>query len=338
VTRLAVGLLRVLAILAIVLLTGWAALAAYWSDIPNRTARTVLSVGIVLATILVFARIRRRGLRLLVLVTIFGSFFLWWASIEPSNDRNWQPDVSVLPFAEVNGDMVTVHNIRNFAYQTETNYTSHYYDKSFELNKLNSLDLIAVYWMGDAIAHVIMSFGFADKDYLCFSIETRKEKNEEYSSLMGFFKQYELIYVVADERDVIRLRTDYRHPPEDVYIFRTQVTPENTRKLFMEYIKKINSLHIKPEFYNTLTTNCTTNIVSHFRAFGGHARYSWKVLLSGYAPLYAYQLGGLDNRLPFEDLKREGYVNPKARAIGDRPDFSVMLRKGVPGTERGETN
>jgi Domain of unknown function (DUF4105) len=313
------------------LATAWAALAAYWSDIANPMGRTALAAGVVLGACLIFASIRRRGVAALVFAGSLGLFILWWASIAPSNSRLWQPDVALLPGVEVNGDTATVRNIRNFAYRTETEYRPRYEDKTYDLRTLDSVDLIAVYWMGDAIAHVMVSFGFGGKDYLCLSIETRKEQGEEYSSLKGFFKQYELVYVAANERDLIRLRTDYRRPPEDVYIFRTRVTPENARKLFLEYASEMNRLRVRPEFYNTLTTNCTTDVVRHVRAFGGKARYNWKILLSGYAPQYAYELGGLDDSLPFGELRARSLVNGKAHAIGDAPDFSARIREGLPG-------
>jgi hypothetical protein len=162
-----------------------------------------------------------------------------------------------------------------------------------------------------------------------FSIEARKEKGEGYSSIKGFFKQYELIYVVGDERDLIRLRTDYRQPQEDVYLYRTRITPENGRLLFMEYIRTINRLHGQPEFYNTLTTNCTTNVVRHIRAFGGKASYNWKILLSGYAAQYAYELGGLDSRLSFDELRNQSLINTRAHAIGNDADFSRRIREGL---------
>ncbi|KHK02599.1 Lnb N-terminal periplasmic domain-containing protein [Desulfovibrio sp. TomC] len=329
-TRFVSVFVKVLVALAIALMTTWAALAAYWSDIPNSTARAFLAFSIVLATILNFVLIRHKSAAFLVYLAAFVLFTFWWCAIEPSNGKNWQPDVAVLPYAEVDEDTVTVRNIRNFAYRTETDYTPRYYDKTFNLKQLDSVDLIAVYWMGDAIAHVMMSFSFAGKDYLCFSIETRKEVGQEYSSLKGFFKQYELIYVAADERDVIRLRTDFRRPAEDVYIYRTRVPAENVRKLFLEYVKQMNGLRVKPEFYNTITTNCTTDVVRNFRAFGGNVRYNWKILLSGYAPEYAYEMGSLDDSLAFEELKARSYVNPKVRAIGDVPDFSEKIREGLP--------
>lgn len=330
-TRAAFLALKGLAVLAVTLMTGWAALAAYWSDIPSQPARAALAAGIVLATALAFVFIRRKAAALLCYLAAFGLFTLWWTAIEASNDRNWLPDVAVLPSAQVDGGKVTVRNIRNFAYATETDYQPRYYDKTYDLAQLDSVDLIAVYWMGKAIAHVMISFGFGGKEHLCLSIETRKERGEEYSSLKGFFKQYELTYVAADERDVIRLRTEYRRPPEDVYIYRTRVTPENARKLFMEYVAEINSLHAAPQFYNTLTTNCTTNVVRHFRAFGGKVRYNWKILLSGYAPEYAYEMGGLDGSLPFAQLRAASLVNLKAGAAGNAPDFSERIREGLPG-------
>ena len=326
----AIGLvMKTIAAITVLVMTAWASLAVYWSDIPNATARTLLAAGIVLTTILAFALIRRKGVGLVAYLAAWSLFTLWWCSITPSNSRNWQPDVAVLPYAEISGDTVTVRNIRNFTYRSETDYQQRYYDKTFDLKKLDSVDLIAVYWMGDAIAHIMLSFGFEGQDYLCFSIETRKEQGEEYSTLKGFFRQYELIYVVADERDLIRLRTDYRNPREDVYLYRTRMPQENARKLFLEYVKTINSLRDKPEFYNTLTTNCTTDVVRHFQSFGGIMRYNWKILLSGYTPLYAYEIGGLDDTLPFEELRARSYINPKAQVIGDAPDFAVKIREEI---------
>jgi len=220
--------------------------------------------------------------------------------------------------------------LRNLQYRTETDYEVRHYDKTFDLNRLDAVDLLAVYWMGDAIAHVMISFGFQEKDFVAFSIETRKEQGEGYSTLKGFFKQYELTYVVGDERDLIRVRTDYRYPPEDVYLYRLKMPQENARKFFMEYIRQINSMKETPEWYNTLTTNCTTNVVRHVRAFGGQAKYTWKVLLSGYAPRYAYELGALDTTIPFEELRKRSHINPQSRAVGDTLDFSAKIREGLP--------
>ncbi len=134
---------------------------------------------------------------------------LVWRTATPSNSRNWQPEVAVLPYATIDGDRVTVHNIRNFDYRSETDFTPAYYDRTFDLRKLDRVDLGAVYWIGPAIAHLFLTFGFGD-EHLAISIEARKERDEAYRHRAGFFQQYELVYVVGDERDIIRLRTNYR--------------------------------------------------------------------------------------------------------------------------------
>ena len=184
--------------------------------------------------------------------------------------------------------------------------------------------------MGPSIAHLLVSFGFGD-EHLPISIEVRKERTEQYSSLAGFFRQYELVYVVADERDVVRLRTNYRKSsPEDVYLFRLVAPIENGRRIFLEYMRDINEIRERPRFYNTLTTNCTTMILTHATVNPGHLPFSWKVLLSGYTPQYAYDMGRLDHRLPFEELKRRSRINAAAQAADQAPDFSRRIRVGLP--------
>jgi len=159
----------------------------------------------------------------------------------------------------------------------------------------------------------------------------RKTRSKEYSTLAGFFRQYELYYVVADERDVVRVRTNYRKsPPEEVYVFRVVGSPENARRVFLDYMRDINTLREHPRFYNTATTNCTTMILAHTTVNTGHLPYSWKILLSGYTPEYAYDRGRLDRSLPFEELKRRGHVNALAQAADTAPDFSQRIRAGVP--------
>lgn len=254
--------------------------------------------------------------------------------LRPSNNRDWQPDVAVLAYADINGDLVTVHHIRNFDYRTETDYTPAYYDKTFDLSKLESVDLFAVYWMGPKIAHTMLSFGFGGNDYLAVSIETRKEVGESYSTFLGFFRHYELYYVVADERDVIRLRTNFRKdPPEEVYLYRIQGPIENGRRLFLEYIRRINALKKQPEFYNTLTTNCTTTIWMNSKINEDHLPFSWKLIFSGYVPEYLYEHGRLVTSLPFQELQKRSLINSRAQAADNSPDFSQLIREGLPGFE-----
>jgi hypothetical protein len=315
-------------------MTAWSSLAIYYSNLFNESVRAGIAIGIAVCTGGAFLFLKRRFWTLIGFLVVFCLIVVWWLNIKPSNDRNWQPDVAVIPYATIQDNLVTIHNIRNINYRTETDFDVHYYDKTFDLNTLDSVDMIAVYWMGDAIAHIMMSFGFQGKDFVAFSIETRKEKGEGYSTIKGFFKQYELTYIAGDERDLLRVRTDYRNPQEDVYIYRIRFNRERAQKLFMEYIKQINAMKKKPVWYNTLTTNCTTNIVMHIKTFSHRIHYNWKILLSGYTPLYAYDLGALDSRLPFVELRKLGYVNPKAHVIGNDPEFSRKIREGIPTPNR----
>jgi hypothetical protein len=253
-----------------------------------------------------------------------------WAAIQPSNERDWSPEVAVLPRATTHGDLVTIHGIRDFEYRSETDFTPRYHERTFDLRRLDRVDLVAAYWMGPAIAHLFLTFGFGD-EHLAISIEARKERDEGYSSLAGFFRQYELAYVVADERDVIRLRTSYRKdPPEEVYLFRLAAPVENARRVFLDYLREINELRGRPRFYNTLTANCTNVILLHAQVNPDPPRWSWKILLSGYAPEYLYEAGRLDRTLPFAELKRRSLVNAPARAADRAPDFSRRIRAGLP--------
>ena len=311
----------------IFLMAAWVTLAIYYSNLPSAALLAgVFAIGSALA----FMLLPNRRRTLLCFLALFAVVAVWWSSIKPTNNRDWQTDVAVLPYATMQGNLVTVHNIRNFNYRTETDFDPNYYDKTFDISKITSVDLITVYWMGDAIAHVMISFGFGGTDYVTFSIETRKAKGQAYSSLQGFFKKYGLIYVVGDERDLIRVRTSFRNPQEDVYLYRVSVTSERAKQFFLEYVKKINELRENPEFYNTLTTNCTTSIITLIHAFGGEIRYSWKILLSGYTAEYAYELGRLDNSMPFADLRKRSYINQRAHEAGNDQNFSLKIREGLP--------
>lgn len=313
---------------------GWAALALLYAGPSSEWLRhglaavfAVLTLAVLIA--LFFRRWRQRAIA--AYVVLLAVMLVWWSTLDPSNDRAWQTDVAVLPSATIAGDVVTVHNIRNFDYRSESDYTPNYYDKRFDLRELTGVDVIAVYWMGPAIAHVFLSFEFNHVDHLAVSIETRKEKAEAYSTIKGFFRQYELYYVVADERDVIRLRTNYRHDPvEDVYVYRAAGDIANARRLFMEYVHQINALTTRPEFYNTLTTNCTTGIWLNTRVNAQHLPLNWKILVSGYVPQFLYEQGRLETYgLSFADLQQRVHVNARALAAGDAADFSQLIRSGA---------
>jgi hypothetical protein len=327
------GVVLALAVAAVGL---WGVLALHYSDLSPAWLRATVTAGFGLLALLTLGAVvvrRRRAIALAVLGVAFVALLLYWRSIAPSNDRDWAPEVARVPRATIAGDLITLHDIRNFDYRTETDFTPAYYDRTFDLRRLDALDLVTSYWMGPAIAHVFLSFGFGE-DHVAVSVEARKERGEGYSSVQGFFKRYELFYVVGDERDLIRVRTNYRRdPPEDVYLYRVRAPIENARRLFLEYVRAINELAERPRFYDTLTTNCTTTILLNTRVNPGHLPLSWKVLLSGHAAEYAYEWGRLDTSMPFPELQRRSRINQAARAADQATDFSRRIRAGLPGID-----
>jgi hypothetical protein len=222
-----------------------------------------------------------------------------------------------------------IHNLRNFDYRSETDFDPRYEDRTYDLSKLVGLDLFMSYWGSPAIAHTIMSWEFSEGPPLAISIETRKQRGQEYSAIDGFFRQYALIYIVADERDVIRLRTNYRG--ENVYLYRLTVPVAKARDLLMEYVQQINSLANTPEFYNALTENCTSAIRSNAENAGGHVPWSWKLLLTGYVDKMLYERGRLrTGGLPFARLKEVSWIDDRAKAADQDPEFSRRIREGLP--------
>jgi len=321
---------RILIGLVLIAATLWTVGMLYLSPLLPETARAAAAIGFAVLTVLAFLFLPRRGRTLLGFVVVFAIFVLLFFRIPASNDRDWQPEVAMAPYATINGDMITVHNVRNFDYRTETDFTPHWETRTYDLSKLDGADVVAVYWAGKAIAHIMVSFDFGGKDHLAVSIETRKEKGESYSTLAGFFRQYELYYVIADERDVIRVRTTYRQPQEDAYLYRTRAPVRNVRRIFLDYVKMINELRLRPAYYNTLTTNCTTSILFHTRMNPDSPPLSWKVLLSGYVPDYLYELGRIDTSRTFTELEKLSHVNARAHAADKDPAFSQRIRDGLP--------
>jgi len=256
---------------------------------------------------------------------------IWWLSLRPSNDRDWQPDLKVLAYADIAGKKITIHNIRNCDYRTETDFDVRYYDKTLDLDKLRTGDLYMVYWGSPHMAHTMVSFGFEGGDYVCFSIETRKQQGEGYSALKGLFRQFELIYVVADERDVVRLRTNYRQG-EEAYLFRLKGSPEKLRKSFLDYLNRLNRLQDHPEWYSALTDNCTTGIRAQ-RAASDRMPWDWRILANGHADTLLYERGFIATNLPLAELKSRAHINARARDADKADDFSQRIRKGIPGIE-----
>jgi hypothetical protein len=240
-----------------------------------------------------------------------GSATPWATEYERTASVQWQ------------GSVVRVDNVRHFSYRTRDDFTPAWYDASYDLDALRSVDLVMSRWAGESVAHVFVSFGFADGRYLAVSIETRRRSDQRYSALGGFWRNYGLIYVVADERDLLGVRTDVRR--ERVCLYRLQMPDEAVRALFAGYMQRIETLNQRPEFYNTLFNNCTTNILGHARAIAPHLRYDWRILLSGHADDYTYRMGLLDHTISFEGLKARSLIHRPTDAQIDEA-YSQAIR------------
>ena len=323
-------LLIIVLALPLLAFTGWATLVLLFAG-PGDSAwiRPALAGAYALGSLaaLIWLRPFRRALAVWVigLLVVLG----WWSTLRPSNEGDWQPDVAKLARFEVHGDLLTVHNVRNFDYRSETDYTAHYEDRVYDLSKLRGIDLFMSYWGSPAIAHTIMSWDFEGSPPLAISIETRKKEGQEYSALKGFFRQYEIIYVAADERDVVRVRTNYRG--EDVYLYRLAVTPAQARALLMNYVTTMNALVDSPEFYNALVDNCTTSIRHHVTNVEANPpRVDWRLFANGYGDQMLYERGTIDTHLPFEKLRLLSHINARAIALDRDPSFSQAIREGLP--------
>ena len=343
----------------IVAVAAWGALAL-WFQLPGPWLLRVLAIApwcvLALLAIVRPARLRRR-LPGVVFAVAFVAMLAWWSTLAPSHDRDWADDVARLLEAEVDGDRLTLHNVRNFEWRSEADYTPRWETRSYDLDRLESADLILSYWMGPQIAHTLVSFGFDDGEQLVFSLEIRKERHESFSAIGGFFRKFEQVIIAADERDIVRTRSNVRG--EDVYLYRLRMVPDQLRALLLGYVDSSAELRRAPAFYNTLTSNCTTIIFELARRIAPALPLDYRLLLSGYFAGYVYDLGGLTPGHGFDELQALGHINaralatdgmaPAARDIGDADapgradhapdadagpaaaDFSRAIRRGVPG-------
>ncbi len=305
------------------------AFGALWHDFPIAALRQALAVvfacGVLAA--LVFARPHRRAkLGVVIAIALIAG---WWFTLKPSNDGAWQPDVAQTAWAEINGDEFTFHNVRNCDYRTETDYAPHWETRTVRLSQITGVDIAINYWGSPWMAHPIVSFQFADAPPLCFSIETRKTVGQTYSAIGGLYRQFALIYIVADERDVIRVRTNYRKG-EDIYLYRTLSSPEQARERFLEYVHSLNSLRDQPRWYNAITTNCTTSIRAQ-RPPKERTPWDWRILLNGKGDEMMYERHAIaTGGLPFAELKKRSLIDDRARAADADPAFSARIREGLP--------
>ncbi len=331
------NLLRLLGSVAIVLSTLWAAAALWYHGPGGSSLRLALitfwSLAALAAVLMLW---RATGWRaLLAYALLFSSLLVWWGNVQPSQNRPWAEDVAQTLSGTVQGSVVELSHVRNFTWRSETDFTPRWETRRYDLDELVSVDLALSYWAGPAIAHTLVSFGFKDGRFLVFSVEIRKEQGESFSEIGGFFKQFELSLVAAEESDILRVRTNARS--EDVYLYRLNMSPESMRSLFLAYIDEANALAKTPRFYNTLTTNCTTLVYQMLKRISSGLPIDYRLLLSGYLHEYAYAAGGLDSRFTLQALRDGGRITDRAlKAAPEQaqgPQFSQAIRRGMPGVQ-----
>jgi len=324
---------RVLVTLIVSAAAIWGAFAL-WYQVPGGDALKILAVALwtVLSLAMLVALWRRRtALGLLGFSAAFAVLLVWWQQIPPSNDYIWADDVAQMTTGTVDGDRVALHNVRNFEWRSDSDYTQRWETRHYDLDHLTSVDMIMSYWSGPAIAHMLVSFGFDEVEHVVFSVEIRRKQGESFSEIGGFFKEFELSILAADERDVIRVRTNVRG--EDDYLYRIKMPASAMRSLFLAYIDQANRLADTPRFYNTVTANCTTLVYHMLKRIVGYLPLSYSLLLTGYLPQYVYRIGGLASAYSFEELRARGRITERAKAADLSGSFSADIRRGIPSVE-----
>jgi hypothetical protein len=327
---------RVLVGLLILIAHTWS-FGALWFDAPVAPESHAPAFAYLAAVLLlVFLSVKWWRCAAFVSVVLSALVAFWWSFLEPSNNRNWQSDVSHTPWAEVDGDLVTLHNVRNFDYRADDKAGEKHQrweTRTVRLSQLTVIDAFLNFWGVSWMAHPILSFQFTDSPPIAISIETRKEKGENYSALGGLYRRFELVYVVADERDVIRVRSNYRQG-EEVYLYRISMSTAEVRERFLEYIRSMNDLRNHPRWYNAITANCTTAARSQ-RSIAARSPWDLRILLNGRIDEMYFQRGLLvAEGLPFEELKQHALINPAAKKADQDPAFSTIIRASRPGFGR----
>lgn len=327
--------LAIILSLAVAILTAWAGFAMWYrlpGGEPSRAVACALFVLFGLGTIIaLFSRFRIPTF--VLFVAAFAAVLGWWSTIKPLGVADWAPDVARQVTGTRDGNLLTLKDVRDFEWRSGTDFTERWTSRTYDLSTVQTADLFMSYWAGPKIAHVIMSFGFSGGEHLAWSIEVRRRVGGEFSPIADLFKSNPLVIIAADERDVVGVRSNVRG--EDVQIYRLRASPDAARALLLEYVSDANALAASPAFYNSITTNCTTTIVKMMRAVGDPIPFDWRLIVNGYLPEYAYDRGALDTRLPMSTLRELAHIDDRARKSGLSPDFSRLIRVGVPSPHLG---
>jgi hypothetical protein len=313
--------------LARVVLIAWATLAIYFSNLPWSEFRLAGAAAFALFGTVALFLSRTRAMQ----AGFFAVFFavtVWWISIAPSHNREWRPEAARLPRAVIDGDVVRITNVRNFEYRSRNDFTPRYETREVKLSSIRGLDFYISYWREGPVGHTFLSFTFDDAPPLAISIETRPEIGEGFAPVASLFKQFELIYIVGEERDLVGVRANQRG--EAVYLYHLDTSPEDARRLFLVYLDRINEIADHAEWYNLVSNNCTLNIIRYANAIGRKGRFDIRHLFNGLFDSYLYHSGRVNTDLPFEELRRRSHINEAARRAESAADFSAEIRKGLP--------
>ena len=305
----------------------WAALAL-WYRLPGGSSVRALGSAVSMLLVLLLAALavdERTWWPWLVLVVLHAVLLRWWIRIVPSGRKPWRDDVARLLTGTAHGNEVQLDNVRNFRWRSDSDYDVRWEHREYDLNRLTGADAVLSYWSGQAIAHAMISFGFDDGRHLVFSAEVRKRRDQQYSSLGGFFKQFETILIAADESDIIRVRTNVRG--EDDYLYPLRMDHATLRALFLSYVHAANQLAAKPAFYNTFTSNCTTIVYRMARQIDAGLPWDVRLLLTGYLPEYLHRVGAVDPDVPVKVLRQRGRISERARTSASDADFSRAIRR-----------
>ena len=332
--RIAAAIFRAATAIVVVAPVGlWLAMAL-WFRIPGPDAVRAVAAGVAalaaLATMIaLFTRFHWRALGLFAI--LFAGVALWWSTIQPPLDGDWAPEVARQTTGTVKGDILTLSDVRDFSWRSDDDFTPRWETRSYDLSKLDSLDLILSYWAGPKMAHLIMSFGFADGQYLAWSIEVRRENGGVYSPVADAFKSHTIVSLATTERDSVRLRTNVRK--EDARLYRLRASPQAIRTLLIGYVDEANALNHQAVWYNSIATNCTTAVTRLIRTLGGTLPFDWRLIVNGFLPGYLYDHGAVTTDMPLAELMERARISERAKAADQSPDFSRLIRIGIPAPD-----
>ena len=305
-------------------LQAWSFGVLYYCLPLDAFLRMVIATAYVLAVISLVIFSKKRARAFLISLLGYCVIVAWFGSIKPEEGGLFPPELA-MPHAKIEGDKLTMYNVRNCNYRTKDDFDVKYETRTYDLRDIQSVDMLVNYWGIESVAHTFLSYGFSDGRYLCVSVEIRPEVGQSYGELKGLFKQYQLIYIWADERDLIRLRTNYKG--EDVYLYRTRFSHPEVKKLFLSMVESTNAIYKEPFFYNTATHSCTNTIGHHINASGIY-KIPWykRRLLTGTVDERAYDADAFITSMPFAEFRKDALIDDRARAADKNPDFSKKIR------------